>query len=83
MIIFRALLLKLKYGFTISPELEIAMIENSPLIFSGKYSKEKIAFAREMVKEEGRKEAEELFKEFELTKVNDLDSIDMNLEEGE
>jgi hypothetical protein len=77
MIIFRALILKLKYGFEISEDLQIAMIENSPYIFDGRYSKERIAFARESVKVEGKEEAEKLFNEFELTRVNDLDSIEI------
>jgi tRNA nucleotidyltransferase/poly(A) polymerase len=68
MIIFRALILKLKYGFKISEDLQIAMIENAPYIFDGRYSQEKISFARESVKEEGIKDAEELFIKFGITK---------------
>jgi len=83
MIIFRAMILKLKYGFEISEDLQISMIENAHYIFDGRYSKEKIAFARESVKAEGRDEAEKLFNEFGLTKVNSLSEIEKTKEIGE
>jgi tRNA nucleotidyltransferase/poly(A) polymerase len=73
MIIFRAMILKLKYGFKISEDLQVAMIENAPLIFDGRYEEGKIAFARESVKAEGKDEAEKLFNEFGLTKLNSLE----------
>jgi len=68
LLIFNALMLKLRYGFDISEGLQISIIENVPFIFDGRYSQEKISLAKEMVREEGNKEAEELFKEFNLNR---------------
>ena len=73
MIIMRALKLQLKYGFEIDANLKRAMITNAPRLFSGRYSEGKLLFARESVKEENRDEANKLFEEYGLLKINDLD----------
>jgi hypothetical protein len=49
------------------------MITNVPRLFSGKYSEGKLLFARESVKEENKEEANKLFEEYGLSKINELD----------
>jgi hypothetical protein len=69
----RALKRQLKCGFEIDVNLKRAMITNVPRLFNGKYSEGKLLFARESVKEENRDEANKLFEEYGLLKINDLD----------
>jgi hypothetical protein len=71
-IILRALKFKIRYGFEIDPVLEIAMKKNAPRLFSGKYTFQRLAIARDNVKKEGRAQAEKLFKEFGLEKLEEI-----------
>jgi hypothetical protein len=71
-IILRAIKFKIRYGFDIDPVLEMAMKKNAPLLFSGKYTKERLIIARENVRREGKKEAQELFKKFGLEKIKEI-----------
>jgi len=65
-IILRALKLKIRYGYEIDRELQGAMMKCADLLFDGRYSETDLIMARENVKQEGKKEAEELFKTFRL-----------------
>ena len=76
MVIMRALKLKLRHGFEIDENLKRAMITNVPRLFSGKYSEGKLLFARESVKEENKEEANRLFEEYGLLRINDLGNLD-------
>jgi len=71
-VILRALKYKLRYGIDIDEELQKAMITNAPLLLGGRYSDRRLVIARENVEKEGRKEAQELFREFGLDRLNDL-----------
>jgi len=68
-IILRALKLKIRHGMEIDPLLQKAMMDNSGLIFDGRYSDRDLIIARENVKKEGKKKAEELFKTFGLEEL--------------
>lgn len=72
MVVLRALKMKLKYHFEIDEALQRAMIENSYLLFDGRYPESKIIFARENVKDDGINEAKELFEEFGLSKIEEI-----------
>jgi tRNA nucleotidyltransferase/poly(A) polymerase len=65
-IILRALKLKIRYGYNIDGELQGAMMENADSLFDGRYLETDLIIARENVKREGKKEAEELFDTFRL-----------------
>ncbi len=65
-IILRAIKLKIRYGYDIDRELQGAMMKNADLLFDGRYLETDLIMARENVKREGKKEAEELFKIFRL-----------------
>lgn len=74
MIILRAMKLNLQYGFEMDEDLQRAMIEDAPMLFDGRYSAGKLAFARENVKEEGTSEAEQIFDEFGISKIKEIRS---------
>jgi len=71
-IILRALKFKIRYGFEIDPLLEMAMKKNSDLLFSGRYTDDRLRIARDNVIKEGRKQANQLFKEFGLEKIKEI-----------
>ena len=71
-IILRALKFHIRYGFDIDPVLEIAMKKNANLLFSGRYTRGRLAIARDNVKKEGKKQAKELFKKFGLEKLEEM-----------
>jgi len=72
LIILRALKFKVRYGFDIAPELEMAMIENVPLLFDGSLTDARLMLEREKIVKEGSKEAEKLFEEFGLERLKEL-----------
>jgi len=63
-VILRALKLKLRYNFQIDGALQVAMIENAPLLFDGRYSEEYLNIGKQEVIAENKIEAEKLFEEF-------------------
>jgi len=69
MIILRALKLKIRHNMQIDSVLEDVMKKNAGLLFDGRYSDIELIIARENVKKEGIKEAEKLFKEFGLDRI--------------
>ena len=72
MIILRAIKMKLKYGFEIEKNLQIAMIRNSLMLFDGRYSEGKLIFARESVRDGNSDEADRMFDEFNISKIKEL-----------
>jgi len=71
-IILRALKFHIRYDFEIDPVLEIAMKKNANLLFSGRYTRDRLAIARDNVKKEGKKKARELFQKFGLEKLEEM-----------
>ena len=53
----------------IEESLQKAMLRYASLIFDGRYSDRDLIVARENVKEEGKKEATELFKKFGIESI--------------
>jgi len=70
LIIMRALKFKMR-GYKIDPDLERAMIMNSPLLFDGRYSDSRILMARGVIEEGGSDLADELFNEYGLDKIKE------------
>ena len=71
LVILRAIKFKVRYGFEIDANLQKAMVENAPLLFK-KYSEERLILERESIKKAGKKEAELMFDEFGLGKLESL-----------
>lgn len=71
-IILRALKLKIRHGMEIDPLLQKAMMQNISLLFDGRYSERDLIIARENVRKEGKKEAQELFAEFGLESLDKI-----------
>ncbi len=71
LIIIRALKFKMR-GYKIDPELEKAMICTAPLLFDGRYSKERLLLARESIEAGDKDLADELFKEYGLIKIKEI-----------
>ena len=72
LIILRALKLKLRYEMILSENLQKAIFMNADRLFEGKITRSQLIFARESVRAEGSKEAEELFKQYRIEKINDV-----------
>ena len=70
LIIARALKFKMR-GYEIDPDLERAMIVNSPLLFDGRYPDARILMARKIIESGGEELADELFKEYGLDKIKE------------
>lgn len=68
-IILRALKYMIRYGFKPESELEKAMIANKELLFSGKYSNERLLIGLCELFEEGRSKAEKLIAKYGLEKI--------------
>jgi hypothetical protein len=68
LIILRAIKLSLSLGFDIDEALQVAMIENTPLLFN-KYSPEKLIMARNEIIKDNGEEAVKLFNEFGLEQI--------------
>ena len=71
LIILRAILLRSRYGWSINPKLEKAMIKNSIYLFD-KCDAPKISRIRNCIKGWGEGKAKELFEEYGLTKIEEI-----------
>jgi len=72
LIILRALKFKIRYDFRIADDLSVAMMEGAPALFAFDIPKERLIMAREEIKKEGIKEAQKLFEEYGLERLEGL-----------
>jgi len=72
LVIMRALMFSLRYGFKIDMALQKAMITNSPKLFDGRYSDERLRIARENVEREDRGRSQKLFEEYGVEKIMEV-----------
>ena len=72
LVIMRALMFSLRYGFKIDPALQRAMITNSPKLFDGRYSDGRLEIARKNVEREDKKGSQKLFKEYGIEKIKEV-----------
>jgi tRNA nucleotidyltransferase/poly(A) polymerase len=72
LVIMRALMFSLRYGFKIDPALQKAMITNSPKLFDGRYSDERLEIARKNVEREDKRGSKKLFKEYGIEKIREV-----------